>query len=396
MAVLFLVPGLVVLLLGGYLMVLAFASIGYPVQAHARLPSRRRIAVVVPAHDEELLVGRCVRSLREQTYPAELLRIVVVADNCTDATAAIAAEAGAEIMVRDSPASRGKGQALRWAVDRLLDEPAPPEAIVVVDADSIADRGLIAALAAEHEAGHEVVQADYELLESRSAGAPDLAVLAFLLFHRVRFRGRARLGMAANLVGNGMLISARVLRAVPWRAFTGVEDLEYSIQLRLAGIRPRFAPGAGVSGPGPASAVGATRQRLRWEGGRFYVVRAYLWRLLVAAAARRDARLLDAALDLATPPLVVLTVLSAAGAALTALAALAGLLPWWVLLPWALAMTAIAAFVVVGLRSAGAPPSTWRLLARAPGFIAWKLIAYLRLARGYDAHTWDRTDRVAS
>ena len=61
----------------------------------------------------------------------------------------------------------------------------------------------------------------------------------FLLFQRVRFGGRARLGMPANLVGNGMLFGRSVLEAHPWNAFTGVEDLEYSMRLRLAGMAER-------------------------------------------------------------------------------------------------------------------------------------------------------------
>src|SRR4029077_18728308 len=97
-----------------------------------------------------------------------------------------------------------------------------------------------------------------------------------LLFHRVRFSGRARLGMAANIVGNGMLFSRAVLEAHPWDAFTGAEDLEYSMHFALAGVRPRFAPAARVAGPGAATRQGAVRQRLRWEGGRFYVARAWI------------------------------------------------------------------------------------------------------------------------
>jgi exopolysaccharide biosynthesis WecB/TagA/CpsF family protein len=382
--------------LGLYLLALAAAAgIGRRIDPAAEPDQLSRLAVLVPAHDEERLVGACISSLRAQSYPSELYRIVVIADNCSDRTADVAKAAGAEVMVRTStPEGRGKGQALRWAMDALLSAVARPDAVVVVDADSVCDPGMLAALQRELARGHEVVQADYALAVDAGSPRSELVAAAFLLFHRVRFTGRARLGMAANLVGNGMLFGRRVLERHPWSAFTGVEDLEFSIQLRLAGIEPRFAPSARIVGPGPASRGGAVRQRMRWEGGRFHAVKTYLWPLVRTAAGRRDARLLDAALDLATPPLSLLGMALAAGLAITGAAVLLGIEPAWALLPWLIGLASVAGFVVTGLWVVRVPGSTWRALLKAPAFLAWKLITYARLARGFDAAAWDRTDRA--
>jgi len=394
---LFALPGAILAGLALYLVTLAVASFGHrPTPAAASGATSPRLVVLVPAHDEELLVGRSVQSLFAQDYPAGRYRVVVVADNCTDDTAAVAAAAGAEVMVRYAPDARGKGHVLRWATDKLLTESSPPDAVVVVDADSVADPNLLAALAAELEAGHDVVQADYALLAEPGRGMSEMVQVGFLLFHRVRFRGRARLGMPCNLVGNGMLFSRRVLTARSWSAFTGVEDLEQSIQLRLAGIRPRFAPAARVAGPGPASGAGAVRQRLRWEGGRFHVVRHQLGLLIRTAMLHRDARLLDAAIDLATPPLALLSLWAVAGAVFTLIAAAAGLVPGWAAAPWAVALVAVPVFIVVGLWSAGQPSMAARVLFGGPLFMAWKVVTYSRLLGGHDATRWDRTDRVAS
>lgn len=391
------IPGAVLAVSSLYLVVLALASIGQGrTPAPETVAGQARIVVLIPAHDEELLVGRCIRSLVAQSYPRDLYRIVVIADNCSDLTAAVAREAGAAVLVRDDPDARGKGHALRWAIDTVLPDPTGPDAIVVVDADSVADSNFLAAMAAELDRGREVVQADYSLLEGPGGHTSDMMAAGFLLFHRVRFRGRARLGMAANLVGNGMLFSTRVLAAHPWSAFTAVEDLEYSIGLRLAGIRPRFAPAARIAGPGPASGAGAVRQRMRWEGGRFHVVRRQMPPLIRAAVARGDLSLLDAAIDLSTPPLGLLTLGAIAGALLSMAAASAGLVPWWAALPWVMAAALVPAFVVIGLWSVGETARLWRVARGAPLYLAWKLMAYARLVRGYDVRRWDRTDRVAS
>jgi 1,2-diacylglycerol 3-beta-glucosyltransferase len=379
---------------GLYLVILSFAAALHvrpaPVDAQA---GRHRLTVLVPAHDEQQLIARCVSSLLDQTYPRDLYRVVVIADNCTDETADRAAAAGAEVMARDQPDARGKGQALRWAIDGLGAEAPSWDAVVIVDADSIADRGLLTALERELAAGHPAVQADYTVLPLAGSPRSELVAAGFLLFHRVRMSGRAVLRMPAFLFGNGMLFSRELLEAHPWDAFTGVEDLEYTIRLRLAGIRPRFTLGGYVSGPMPMSRAGAVRQRLRWEGGRFNVVKSRLWPLVRAAAARRDPRLLDAALDLATPPLGLLSLAILGGGLIAGAMTTTHLVPLWVLAPWIVALLAIPTFVLVGLLAAGAPRSTYQALLGAPVFIAWKAITYVRLLRGFDALRWDRSDR---
>jgi exopolysaccharide biosynthesis WecB/TagA/CpsF family protein len=389
------VPGVIVATFALYLLALAVASaIARRDRSVGAGTPGRHLAVVVPAHNEELLVARCVKSLLDQTYPPALYRVIVVADNCTDATASIASGAGAEVMVRTEPQARGKGHALRWAMDQLVAAPDPPDAVVVVDADSVADCHLLSTLEAELARGHNVVQADYTVMcDEQSSRRTRLVAAGFLLFHRVRFSGRAALGMAANLVGNGMLFSRSVLERCPWSAFTGVEDLEYSIDLRLAGFRPRFTALASVSGPGPATRSGELGQRVRWEGGRFHVMRTRLWALLRGAVARRDMRLLDAAVDLATPPLGILAAATCAGFAVTLAAVAMGVAPLWALITWTLALVALPGFVVIGLAAARAPRRLWTAIIGAPFYVAWKMAAYVSIARRFDPNRWERSDR---
>ena len=386
-------PGAAVAVCALYLLTLALASsIGRRIPASHTEP-RSRLALLVPAHDEERLIARCVESLLAQSYPRALYRVIVIADNCSDSTAEIARVVGAEVIVRDHPDARGKGQALRWAMDKVIAASNPPDAIVVVDADSIADANLLMGLERGLAAGHGVVQGDYTVIVDPASPKSAIIAAAFLLFHRVRFSGRARLGMAANLVGNGMLFARSVLEAHPWDAFSGVEDLEYSMRLRLAGIRPQFAPTAYVSGPGPATRAGVDRQRLRWEGGRFAVVRTWLWKLVATSVQRHDARLLDAAIDLAVPPLGLLCMATGGGMVLATIAVVTHLAPLWALAPWAVAVVAIPAYVFIGLRAADAPAVVWRAVLGAPTFLAWKALTYVRLLRGFDSTRWDRSDR---
>lgn len=373
-----------------YLAVLALAAPG-PRRPHSPRQALARLAILVPAHNEEALVARCVESLLAQRYPPHLRRVVVIADNCTDGTADRARRAGAEVLLRDDSA-RGKGQALRWAIERLLAEPFPPDAIGVVDADSVADADLLAYLADGLEVS-PAVQGLYLVLPEPSSRRSRLVAIAFQLFHRVRLGGRARLGLPSAMVGNGMLFASDLLRRHPWDAFSGVEDLEYTLQLRLAGVRPVFAPDALVFGPVASGVADTLDQRRRWEGGRLHAVRVWLPRLISASIRRRDPDLLDAVIDLAVPPLSLLVAGVVAGLAVAAAAVGFGTASPWSAAGWAAAFLLIGTFVVVGVLRAGLPASEILLLAQAPAFLLLKLVAYARIARGFDPSEWARSRR---
>ena len=234
---------------------------------------RKRIAVLVPAHDEAALIARCVQSLQAQTYPSRLYDVIVVADNCSDATASIARSAGADVLVRDEPDARGKGRALRWAFDRVLRRPIPPDAVVVVDADSVADPCFLSALVRPFESGASAVQGESLLAEDGSRAA-SLRAAAFLLVNRVRPAGRSALGLPCDLTGNGMLLSSELLRAYPWDAFTSAEDLEYTRQpppgrcapgLRGRGDPPQPERAERPGGDAPAASVGGRQAPRREE-----------------------------------------------------------------------------------------------------------------------------------
>ena len=113
---------------------------------------------VIPAHDEASGIARCVESLR-LAATAQTAEVVVIADNCTDQTGAVARSAGARVIERNDPAHRGKGYALEFAFRRLIAEGA--DAFLVVDADSRVAPNFIAEMAAALEAGAGAVQCRY-------------------------------------------------------------------------------------------------------------------------------------------------------------------------------------------------------------------------------------------
>ncbi|HEY1956351.1 MAG TPA: glycosyltransferase family 2 protein [Polyangiaceae bacterium] len=326
-----------------------------------------RLDVIVPAHDEEANVAATVESLLSADYPTGSFRVVVVADNCSDATAARAAAAGADVIERVDAERRGKGFALARAFEETLAR-GEADAVVVVDADTRVSKNLLRAMAARLAAGEVAVQAEYGVRNPESSWRTRLMVLAFALFHTLRSRARERVGVSCGLRGNGMAFATSVLREVPYDAFSIVEDVEYGIALGRAGHRVAYAGEATVMGEMPSTSDAARSQRQRWERGRRALVRAVGPKLLARAVAKRSALELDLAADLLVPPLSTLVLWIALGVIVSTVARLP-----IAFVAWSLAAVATGAYVARGASIAGLGVRAVRDLAWAPIYVAWKL-----------------------
>ena len=348
--------------------------------------------IIVPAHDEEAGIAATVASLRGVDYPADRFRVLVVADNCHDRTAEVAAAAGAQVLVRTDPDNRGKGYALAHAFGQSLRD-GRADAVVVVDADTVVSPNLLSAFAARFAAGASVVQGDYGVQNMRASWRTRIMTIALAAFHGVRSAGREQLGLSCGLRGNGMGFSTALLRQHPPSAFSIVEDLEYGIQLGYAGLRVVYVHDAHVWGQMAVGEQASRSQRRRWERGRKALVREHVSRLIAEAWRRRDARLIDLAMDLIVPPLGQLVVMTVAGLALSLGAVLFGAVvaPWL----WAAAALAIVAYVGQAVVLSGTGLAGVVDLAWAPVYIVWKLT--LRLSdRGRTPEEWVRTTREAN
>jgi GT2 family glycosyltransferase len=387
---LFAIVGAILALAALYLLVPAVAALFYRAR-EPHVSGDAHVVVLIPAHDEEGSIAQCVRGFEAQTYPAEWFDVVVIADNCTDDTARVAREAGAEVLVRDEPDLRGKGQALRWAIERVLARETSPAAVVVVDADTTADPNLLAGLVDRLERGAEAVQGESLLVDD---GSPEQALraAAFLLVNRTKPSGRSVLGLAVALQGNGMLFSRRVLTDHPWTAFSSTEDVEYGLALRVAGVEPAFARGAIAWSPVAPRGRAAEAQQLRWEGGKLHLARTLGPRLAAQALRERRPALLETAVDLAVPPLGYLAAAAASVTAAGAVHAWLDGLAAWAVTPAAVSLAEIPVYVLIGLIAADAPATAYRGLARAPWFVVRKVLRAHRLLR-FRPDSWVRTER---
>ncbi|MFP5205990.1 MAG: glycosyltransferase family 2 protein [Acidobacteriota bacterium] len=364
-----------------------------------------RLAVVVPAHDEEAMIARTVRSLIAAGGTAYdpgsanpgladatdsglwQTPVFVVAHNCSDATAVVAEAAGARVLLLRNPRLRGKGAALRFGFQAA--QAAGANAFLVVDADSIASPNLLAATRRALAAGAGATQCRYELEKPASGpfkGLARLRVMAFRGINVLRARGRAGLGFSAGIFGNGFAVTAATLDRVPFAADSICEDIEYHVKLVCAGMGVRWVEEASVWAPLSAPGSAQAAQEARWEGGRFHVA-ARAAGPLVNAGLRGNWRAWGALMETWSLPL---------SRGLVALL-LTLLLPLHWLHVFALVCALIACLYVLQSALLGDQPARdLAALAAAPVHIAWKLlITPLVLRQTRKRAEWARTRREA-
>jgi cellulose synthase/poly-beta-1,6-N-acetylglucosamine synthase-like glycosyltransferase len=356
----------------------------------ARAPTdgpRPTCAVLVPAHDEEAGLPATLAAIWPQLEQGD--RLLVIADNCTDGTAAAARIAGAEVHERRDPNRRGKGYALAAGVDAL--RAGSPDVVVIVDADCRASAGAIDRLIRTAAATGRPVQAvNFIDPPPAATAASRLSAWAVRVKNMVRPRGLRRLGLPCILTGSGMAFPWRLLRDAPLATGHIVEDMRLGIDLAIAGHPTLFEPAAEFVSALPAAGGAARSQRTRWEHGHLGMLVTQVPRLCIQAVRQRRLDLAGLALELGVPPLSVLA-LAWTSAAVVSLTLAESWLPAWLLL------TGGAIAAVAGLLSwfaFGRAVLRPAALLAAPLYAAGKLPMYLKfLVRPQQA--WVRTPRDA-
>jgi 1,2-diacylglycerol 3-beta-glucosyltransferase len=401
-------------MLVGYLLLLTLASFWAEQRTSLPLsaPASHRFAVLIPAHNEERLLPGLLASLRRMDYPKPLYDVCVVADNCTDQTASLAAQAGANAYIRTDKENPGKGPALQWLLKRVWESNKRFDAFVILDADSLVSPDFLAIMAARLQRGERVIQAYYAVRDPERAWSSGLRYAALAMLHFLRPQGRMALGGSAGLKGNGMVFVSEILRQHQWSASL-TEDIELHMELILHGERVTFAPDAIVVGEMPNTLASSKSQHMRWERGRLEMSRRYVPQLLrQAGRAAIQGHLgpayirVDAVLEHLIPPfsiMVLSSLLLLCGNLIIFIAAtIFGVAPKLSdvlnLLQLNLFLgvfnaLGLVVYLIAGLRSVHAPTAIYWSLLYSPVYMTWKLIQYLQAWISRESHEWVRTSR---
>lgn len=249
----------------------------------SHVPARmHRFAAVVSARNEEGVIGELLESLKQQNYPAELLDLYVVADNCTDDTAGVARRAGAFVYERFNQSQKGKGYALDYLFRRLKTEGRDGyDAYLIFDADNLVDPNFVAEMNRTFDKGYDAVTC---YRNSKNFGANWISAGYSIWFLReARFLNfpRTLLGTNCHVSGTGFLVSARLIEENGgWPFHLLTEDIQFSVDCAVRGKRIGYCDKAVVYDEQPTSFRQSWDQRLRWSKGFYQVDREYTGPLL--------------------------------------------------------------------------------------------------------------------
>lgn len=349
----------------------------------------KRVAVIVPAHNESFGLVPTLQDIKAQLGARD--RLIVVADNCTDDTAAVAAASGAEVIARDDPERIGKGFAMGWGITHLREN--PPDFVLFVDADCRLDDGLIGKLKQVCHGVQRPVQALFMMRSpDNSPVNHSFAEFAWLLKNRVRPLGLRNLHCPVQLMGTGMMFPWSAINAAPLASGHLVEDLKLGLDLATVGRAPYFFPFVKVTSVFPTSSKGTESQRQRWVQGHLATIGKFVPRLLATGMRRRDVNVVVLALDLLVPPLSLLALLIVGTTALTVSVALFGG-PWLPSLIAAGNLVGFSSSILLAWSKFGRQVFPARELLSVGPFALRKIRLYRRMLTGGTASQWIRTDR---
>lgn len=356
-----------------------------PVAMRGPLPS---VCILIPAHNEAAIIAATLERLRPMLLDG--IRLLVVADNCSDETAQLVRRAGHAVVERVDPDRRGKGYALAFGRDHL--QAAPPDCVIVFDADCETDALSIAMLAQHCVGRQKIVQSRYVLSADRKA-PPKIQISNFAFWFKnvVRQRGATRLGGAAVLTGTGMAFPWSKFEHAPLASPNIVEDLALGLYFTQIGEAPIYLEQATVVSAAAGEAA-TLAQRSRWEHGFLATAKSHGLRAVLDGLTQPNRKLFQLGLHLLVPPLAFL--LLASISVLLVLGTIGLLTGYWLAFATLAAVVAAAmSLVFVNWLIEGRTWLSCGSLLRIPLYLVWKVPVYLGFARGHQVG-WTRTERV--
>jgi len=378
------------LLVAFFVFYLWFFAIAYFVKKPKRIPSRdpqKKFLLLIPAHNEELLLPETIKSLKRQNYPQDLFDIVVIADHCTDKTTSIAQEEKVLCREYENRKNKGKGFALNWFFENNSLEGY--HAVVFVDADAVLDSNFLGVMNDRLLSGQKIIQAYNDIRNYDKNPLTRLIYITSFLKNLSFYEAKNRLGLSSALMGVGMCIDKDILKKIGWKALSVGEDWEYYAQLISQGEKVNFASTTRVYAQEAVSLKGGFSQRVRWAGGKFEVMSKYGFKMLWKGVRTFDIYKMDAAFNILIPNYSMLLNLNII-CLLSSLLFGRSLLIWFSLF----LLFLLGLYFSIGLWLGKADRKMILSVSIIPAFLFWKGVIDILSLFGFKRKKWIRTQRV--
>ena len=264
-----------------YLFVPFFVKRHKPEQAS----KQHRFAILIAARNEEAVLPHLLETIRNQDYPAQFITTYVIADNCTDATAKVAADGGAVVYQRFNTEKIGKGYALNYLLDKIRQEEGGFErydAFMIFDADNLLDANYMTQINITCDQGYGVF-GGFRNTKNYGTNWISSGHALWYLHDSVHLnQSRYLLGNPCFVTGTGFGFTREVLEKAGgnWNFFTLTEDIEFSAWLSYNGIRSGYNHDAILYDEQPENFRISWRQRTRWVQGGIQVGLKHTGKLL--------------------------------------------------------------------------------------------------------------------
>lgn len=251
-----------------------------------------RFLVLVPAHNEEKVIAGIIENLQHMEYPQELYDFYIIADNCTDRTADVARQMGANVIETRRASEQdptGKPIALRKALDLIGNYHEKYDLMMIFDADNLMDPNMFLEVNSQYldKGKPELIQC-YLGAKNQKGFVPWFYYTSYTATNRFLQMAKYRLGLNCSVGGTGFAISTEYLyQRGGWTAMSLTEDFEIQIEATVEGRRVLWNHNVRIYDEKPFTMRASIRQRTRWAQGHFFVCFRNTGKVLSAIWRRR-------------------------------------------------------------------------------------------------------------
>jgi len=299
---------ILLLFFNSYWLIISFFGLGKIPKIPQKTP-KKRFLILIPAHNEEKVIGNLVKNLLKLDYPKELYKICVIADNCTDKTANISQKLGATVLKHTSlpKEKKGKPHAIKYAIEKMDKQLVEEfDAIVIFDADNLVTLNYLKEMNNHLLKGEKLIQCYLDTKNPNDNFITLGYAASYFYMNRAWQLAKYKIGLGNAIGGTGFCVDTQVIKKVGWTAKSLTEDLEFTIQCILLGIKTTWCHTARVYDEKPEKLLASSVQRLRWARGHWEVCFKYLHQLLFRAITKLDLKAFDAMVHLLNPAKILL------------------------------------------------------------------------------------------
>lgn len=349
-----------------------------------------KFAIIIPAHNEELIIQRLIDSVNKLEYPKDRFQLIIIADNCNDTTEEIAKQNDIKCLVRNDRKNTGKPKALSWAFKQINIEEF--DAFAIIDADTEMDCKFLIEMNERIDSGEAVIQGYFGIMNPDDTWLTRLMVIPGVLKYKIRYFCKDKLGISCPLMGNGMCFAKRIIERYGWNTYSLTENWEYYLQLLEDGYNVTFNEKAKIYSHAVKKLDHGITQRKRWQKGKILLVKQHFKKLIIRGIIGKDLNSIDSLFELSSPSFSMLL-------NWTIIYLIAGILVYFIMsqpfhmILSCLLLTLQLLYFMAGMILAKVSWKTWMSVLFVPAFLVWKIGVTILTLKTIRGTKWEKTER---